>query len=182
MDNLDRAMSNSGGPLTKGLERNEDLLNYNPESGLSQLAQQTGGAFIGGDNDIGSKLKEVDEDLGTYYLLTYSPTNQNYDGKFRNISVKVKKSGVRRAGPPRLLRRAADRLFADVLLRGPAAGVAERFGQTEGFSAAGRAASIFPKPGASDAPPWRSKSRPALSLSPPTTRRKFTARISASWF
>jgi VWFA-related protein len=94
MDSLDRVMTSAGDPLTKGLERNEDLLTYNPESGLSQLAQQTGGAFIGGANDIGSKLKEIDEDLGTYYLLTYSPTNQNYDGKFRNISVKVKKSGV----------------------------------------------------------------------------------------
>jgi len=93
MDTLDRAMSNPG-PLTAGLERNEDLLNFSPESGLSQLAQQTGGAFIGGANNIGSKLKEIDEDLGTYYLLTYSPANQNYDGKFRNISVKVKKSGV----------------------------------------------------------------------------------------
>jgi VWFA-related protein len=93
MDTLDRAMNNSG-PLTKGLERNEDLLTYNPESGLSQLAQQTGGAFIGGSNDIGHRLKEIDEDLRTYYLLTYSPTNQNYDGKFRNISVKVKRSGV----------------------------------------------------------------------------------------
>jgi VWFA-related protein len=94
MENLDRVMTSAGGPLTRGLERNEDLLNYSPESGLTQLAQQTGGAFIGGANDIGSKLKEIDEDLGTYYLLTYSPTNQNYDGKFRNISVKVKRSGV----------------------------------------------------------------------------------------
>jgi VWFA-related protein len=94
MDSLDRVMNNTSDPLTKGLERNEDLLNLSPESGLSQLAQQTGGAFIGSANDIGSKLREVDEDLGTYYLLTYSPTNQNYDGKFRNISVKVKRSGV----------------------------------------------------------------------------------------
>ena len=93
MDNLDRAMNNPG-PLTKGLERNEDLLNYSPESGLTQLAQQTGGAFIGGANNIDSELKAIDEDLGTYYLLTYSPTNQNYDGKFRSISVKVKRSGV----------------------------------------------------------------------------------------
>jgi len=93
MDNLDRAM-NTSGPLTKGLERNEDLLNLSPESGLSQLSHQTGGAFIGGANNIASKLKEIDEDLGTYYLLTYSPTNQYYDGKFRNISVKVKRSGV----------------------------------------------------------------------------------------
>ncbi len=94
MDNLDRAMNDTSGPLTKALERNEDLLNLSPESGLSQLAQQTGGAFIGDTNNIAAKLKQVDEDLGTYYLLTYSPTNQNYDGKFRNISVKVKRSGV----------------------------------------------------------------------------------------
>lgn len=94
MDNLDRIMNDTSGPLTKGLERNEDLLNLNPQSGLSQLAQQTGGAFIGDTNNIASRLKEIDEDLGTYYLLTYSPTNQNYDGKFRNISVKVKRSGV----------------------------------------------------------------------------------------
>ena len=94
MDNLDRAMNDTSGPLTKGLERNEDLLNLSPESGLSQLAQQTGGAFIGGANNLGSKLKEIDEDLGKYYLLTYSPTNLTYDGKFRNISVKVKRSGV----------------------------------------------------------------------------------------
>src|SRR5262245_9124517 len=93
MDTLDRAMNNPG-PLTIGLERNETLLTLNPESGLSQLAQQTGGAFVGNSNDIASKLKDIDEDLGTYYLLTYSPTNQNYDGKFRNISVKIKRSGV----------------------------------------------------------------------------------------
>ncbi|HEV2668141.1 MAG TPA: VWA domain-containing protein, partial [Blastocatellia bacterium] len=93
MDTLDRAMNNPG-PLTVGLERNETLLTLNPESGLSQLAQQTGGAFVGSSNDIASKLKDIDEELGTYYLLTYSPTNQNYDGKFRNISVKIKRSGV----------------------------------------------------------------------------------------
>src|SRR5262249_19194004 len=93
MDTLDRTMNNSG-PLTQRPKQNENLPKSNPESGLSQLAQQTGSAFIGGPNDIPSKLKEIDEDLGTYYLLTYSPTNKNYDGKFRNISVKVKRSGV----------------------------------------------------------------------------------------
>src|SRR4030095_4968363 len=42
----------------------------------------------------GPRLKQIDEELSTYYLLTYAPTNQNYDGKFRNITVKVRKSGV----------------------------------------------------------------------------------------
>lgn len=93
MDNLDRTM-NTRGPLTVGLERNEDILNFNPQNGLIQLAQETGGQFIGDTNNIGPKLKAVDEDLNSYYLLTYAPTNQNYDGKFRNISVKLNRSGA----------------------------------------------------------------------------------------
>jgi VWFA-related protein len=93
MDTLDEALR-SPDALTKGLERNEDFLNYNPQNGLVWLATETGGAFIGDTNNIGPKLKQIDEELNTFYLMTYSPINQNYDGKFRNISVKVKRGGV----------------------------------------------------------------------------------------
>lgn len=93
MDTLDRAM-NTRGALSVALERNEDILNFNPQNGLLQLAEETGGQFIADTNNIGPKLKSVDEDLNTYYLLTYSPTNTNYDGKFRNISVKLNRSGA----------------------------------------------------------------------------------------
>src|SRR5262249_13062314 len=51
-----------GGPMTAKLERNEDLLKLNPQSGLTQLAHETGGAFIGDTNNIGTKLHQVDED------------------------------------------------------------------------------------------------------------------------
>ncbi len=81
----------TGRPMTAMLERNEDLIRLSPQSGLMQLAQETGGAFIGDTNNIGGKLVQVDEDLHSYYLLTYSPTNQNVDGKFRQVSVKLKK-------------------------------------------------------------------------------------------
>ncbi len=80
-----------GRPMTAMLERNEDLLKLNPQSGLNQLALETGGAFIGDTSNIGGKLHQVDEDLHTYYLLSYAPVNQNLDGKFRQISVKLKK-------------------------------------------------------------------------------------------
>ncbi len=93
MDSLDRAMSTRGA-LSVALERNEDILNNNPQNGLMQLAQETGGQFIADTNNIAPKLKAVDEDLNTYYLLTYAPTNSNYDGKFRNISVKLNRSGA----------------------------------------------------------------------------------------
>ncbi len=79
-----------GRPMTAMLERNEDLLKLNPQSGLTQLANETGGAFIGDTSNIAGRLRQVDEDLHTYYLVSYSPINQNLDGKFREISVKLK--------------------------------------------------------------------------------------------
>ncbi len=82
------------GPMTRDLERNEDLLRLNPESGLGQLADETGGVFIRGTNNPGPRLRQVDEDLHAYYLLTYSPQNQDYDGRFRQISLKVNRPGA----------------------------------------------------------------------------------------
>jgi len=82
------------GPMMKGLESNEDLLRLNPDSGLGQLAEQTGGFLITDTNDLKGKLRTVDEDLHGYYLLNYKSNNQNYDGHFRKIEVKVKRSGL----------------------------------------------------------------------------------------
>jgi len=38
---------------------------------------------------------KIDTDMRHYYVLTYVPKNTNFDGKFREIDVKVKRSGVR---------------------------------------------------------------------------------------
>ncbi|HYY98590.1 MAG TPA: VWA domain-containing protein, partial [Pyrinomonadaceae bacterium] len=84
----------SSTPMTRGLERNEDLLRLNPESGLGQLADQTGGFLITDTNDLKSRLLKVDEDLHTYYALSYTPKNQTYDGSYRKIEVRVKRPGL----------------------------------------------------------------------------------------
>ncbi|HEY7183946.1 MAG TPA: VWA domain-containing protein [Blastocatellia bacterium] len=82
------------GPLTKGLERNEDLLRLNPQSGLGELADQTGGFFIRNTNDLSAGLRRIDEDMRIHYVLTYVPKNQEYDGRFRQISVKLSRPGL----------------------------------------------------------------------------------------
>ncbi|HEX4948019.1 MAG TPA: VWA domain-containing protein [Blastocatellia bacterium] len=92
MDNLDQV--HVGSAMTEGIERAEDLMNLPPQHGLIQLAEETGGQFIGDTNNIASKLRQVDEDLSSYYLLSYVPTNTNYDGKFRNVALKLKRSGL----------------------------------------------------------------------------------------
>ena len=77
------------------LERNEDALRLAPESGLGQLADQTGGFLLHGTNDLASGLNRIEEELGAYYLLSYTPKNPEYDGRFRTIEVKVKRPNGR---------------------------------------------------------------------------------------
>ena len=84
----------SSGPYMRSLERNEDLLRFDPRSGLGSLSDQTGGFLINNTNDLVSGLRRIDDDRNGYYLLTYAPKNKDYDGRFRRISVKVGRGNV----------------------------------------------------------------------------------------
>jgi VWFA-related protein len=83
-----------GAPMTEALERNEDTLRRDPHSGLGQLSDETGGILIGNTNDLTGGLKRIDQDMRNYYMLSYVPKNDKFDGKFRTINVKVKRGGV----------------------------------------------------------------------------------------
>ncbi|HEY7183945.1 MAG TPA: VWA domain-containing protein [Blastocatellia bacterium] len=93
MNQVHRTQEPSG-PLMKGLERNEDLLRLNPHSGLGELADQTGGFLIHDTNDLSAGLRRIDEDMRVHYVLTYVPKNQEYDGRFRQISVKLSRPSL----------------------------------------------------------------------------------------
>jgi VWFA-related protein len=83
-----------GAPMMRELERNEDLLRANPQSGLGQLAEETGGFMVADTNNTSERLRRIDEELRTYYVMTYMPQNAKYDGSFRRISLKLKRSGA----------------------------------------------------------------------------------------
>lgn len=84
----------SSGPYMRSLERNEDLLRFDPRSGLGSLSDQTGGFLIHDTNDLVSGLRRIDDDMNGYYFLTYVPQNRDFDGRFRRISVKVAQPNV----------------------------------------------------------------------------------------
>lgn len=84
----------ASGPLMRSLERNEDLLRFDPRSGLGSLSDQTGGFLIHNTNDLVSGLRRIDDDMNGYYFLRYVPQNKDYDGRFRRISVKVTRPNV----------------------------------------------------------------------------------------
>jgi len=93
MNQVHRSQDPSG-PLTKALERNEDLLRLSPHSGLGDLADQTGGFLIRNTNDLSAGLRRIDEDMRAHYVLTYIPKNQEYDGRFRQISLKLSRPNL----------------------------------------------------------------------------------------
>jgi VWFA-related protein len=84
----------SGHPMTRDLERNEDVLRLNPDSGLTQLAEQTGGFLIKDTNNLKIGLAKIDEDMRFHYVMSYVPKNADYDGRFRQISVKLDRPGL----------------------------------------------------------------------------------------
>lgn len=81
-------------PYTKALERNEDLLRLDPRSGLGQLADETGGFLIHDTNDLKAGLRRIDDDMRAYYVLTYIPKNEDYNGQFRRIAVKLNRQNL----------------------------------------------------------------------------------------
>jgi VWFA-related protein len=76
-------------PMIRTIEKAEDMMRYDSQGGLAELAEDTGGFLVRDTNDLRHAFERIDEDQRFHYLLTYSPKNQKFDGTFRNISVKV---------------------------------------------------------------------------------------------
>jgi VWFA-related protein len=63
---------------------------YTGDRDMQQLTQATGGRVINVGNN-GQKLEDafqqIQDELRTQYLVSYDPTNKNFDGKFRTINL-----------------------------------------------------------------------------------------------
>lgn len=81
----------TGGAVTKDEVMSSDNAEAsgrtNVQLPLRDLAESTGGFLIGDSNDLRSPLRHVNEEISSYYEVTYNPNIQNYDGTFRKISV-----------------------------------------------------------------------------------------------
>ena len=61
---------------------------------LRVLADNTDGFAVMNNNDLNPGLKRIADDLASYYLLGYYSSNAKLDGRFRRISVRIKRPGV----------------------------------------------------------------------------------------
>ncbi len=69
--------------------------NFQTQETLVTLAADTGGKAFLDSNDFGRVFKGVQDDTSMYYLLGYHSTNMAKDGKYRRITVKVNRPGVK---------------------------------------------------------------------------------------
>ncbi len=70
-----------------------DASNTRNEDGLFLMANETGGQFVSNFNDLGEAIGTVLERTSVTYLLAFSPREVRYDGKFREIKVKLTDGG-----------------------------------------------------------------------------------------
>ena len=61
---------------------------------MREIARETGGRAYVNQNEIKVGVERAIEDQTAAYTIGYYPQNKKYDGKYRNIKVKVKRDGV----------------------------------------------------------------------------------------
>jgi VWFA-related protein len=70
-------------------DRAESAGRSNTQMPIRDLAESTGGFLIADANDFRPSLKKVNEEVSSYYEITYNPGIENYDGRFRKTHVEV---------------------------------------------------------------------------------------------
>jgi VWFA-related protein len=78
----------------RGVSQQFDRLFASQET-LETLASDTGGRAFTNSNDFGEAFAQVQRDTSLYYLLGYNSTSTVKDGRYRRISVRVKRPGLR---------------------------------------------------------------------------------------
>lgn len=68
---------------------------FDPQTAMAAMAERTGGKTYFRRNDIDMGVRTSLDDGATYYTLEYYPQNKTWDGKFRNIEVKVNRAGAK---------------------------------------------------------------------------------------
>ena len=86
---VDLGLANSTVPLDTTWEQLRGRIET-----LHTLALNTDGIALVNNNDLRKQIRRVADDLTSYYLIGYYSTNGKLDGKFRNIRVRSKRSGI----------------------------------------------------------------------------------------
>jgi len=74
---------------------NQISSNYDSQDTLSALSTDTGGKAFFDSNDFTPAFLRIQRDTAAYYELAFRSSNLARDGKFRKLTIRVKRSGVK---------------------------------------------------------------------------------------
>jgi VWFA-related protein len=89
------AFDDAIGPMRPATPTQDRQRMADRQGGLRELAANTDGAVVLNTNDVKGGVARMMTDLNAYYLLRYYSSNTNLDGRFRRITVRVSRPGVR---------------------------------------------------------------------------------------
>jgi VWFA-related protein len=92
---MSMANSSDGAPAVRGTSADMDQGREAATSALQHLAEATGGRYIVPDDDLLRQSKQMIQDLTNYYEASFLPVSGNDDGKFRTVTVKPLRAGIR---------------------------------------------------------------------------------------
>jgi VWFA-related protein len=82
-------------PERASVSREMQLVNRSGFAAMDTLAERTGGKAFYHDNDLGRAFRRAAEDSRVAYRLGYQPSHDEWNGRFREIRIAVKRPGVR---------------------------------------------------------------------------------------
>jgi hypothetical protein len=94
VDQFGRSTVANGGRLQTSISNDSDA-RMSAHATMQEMAEKTGGRAFYNRNDIDGAIRNSIADGSTYYTLAYYPDNKDWNGKFRKIQLKVKRSGVK---------------------------------------------------------------------------------------
>jgi VWFA-related protein len=69
--------------------------NLSQKDSLNFIAENTDGVLIATSSNVEAQIERIVADASSYYLLTYSSSNTRLDGRFRAITIRVKRDGIK---------------------------------------------------------------------------------------
>jgi VWFA-related protein len=75
-------------------ETAEATLRMDVQGTLADLSESTGGFLIANTNDTRRGMRQINEDMRSYFELSYTPRDLVYDGRFRAIEVRILRPDV----------------------------------------------------------------------------------------
>ena len=80
----------NGGSLVNNMQSNFDT-----QEVMATLSSETGGKAFLDSNDFAPAFAQVQKDISTYYAIGFHSSNPARDGKYRKLSVKITRPGIK---------------------------------------------------------------------------------------